>query len=123
MSSTVTIQYPFHPHAGQTWPVVSAPRHADGSYTVKDPAGFPLQVPVWMTEPTAANARLSATPFLSVAALREVYALLSLHDWSATLLSSHVNHGGQHETTQSLPGSPRRTARARVNGTADGGAH
>jgi hypothetical protein len=94
MSSTVTIYYPFHPHVGQTLPVVSRPRHADGAYTVKDLAGFTLKVPVWMTEPTAATARLSSTPVLSVGVLREVYALLSLHDWSATLLSSHVNHGG-----------------------------
>ena len=123
MSSTVTIYYPFHPHVGQTLPVVSRPRHADGAYTMKDPAGFPLQVPVWMTESTATTYQLSDTPFLALTALREVYALLSLRDWSVTLLSSHVNHGWQYETTQSLPGSPRRTARARVNGTSEGCAH
>jgi hypothetical protein len=89
MSSTVTIHYPFHPHVGQPLPVVSRPRHANGAYTVKDPAGSTLQVPVWMTESTAATHRLSETPFVAIAALREVYALLSLHDWSATLLSSH----------------------------------
>jgi hypothetical protein len=53
MSSTVTIHYHFHPHVGQTLPVVARPRHANGAYTVKDPAGSPLQVPVWMTESTA----------------------------------------------------------------------
>src|SRR5262245_38868505 len=50
MSSTVTIYYPFHPHAARTLPVVSSPRHANGSYTVKDLAGSTLKVPVWMTE-------------------------------------------------------------------------
>src|ERR1043166_1786820 len=119
MSSTVTIHYPFHPHVGQTLPVVSRPRHANGAYTVKDPTGFPLQVPVWMTESTAANHRLSETPFVAIAALRDVSALLSLHDWSATLLSSYANDGGQHATTQSLPGLPRRTVRARVHGSVD----
>jgi hypothetical protein len=104
MSSSVTIHYPFHPQAGQTLPVVSHPRHADGAYTVKDPAGYTLKVPVWMTELTAANHQISATPFLFIAAPREVYALLSLHDWSATLLSSHPHEEGQHETTQSVSG-------------------
>jgi hypothetical protein len=67
----VTIYYPFHPHVGQTLPVVSRPRHADGAYTMKDPAGFPLQVPVWMTESTATTYQLSDTPFLALTALRE----------------------------------------------------
>ena len=111
MSSTVTIYYPFHPHVGQTLPVVSRPRHADGAYTVKDPAGFLLQVPVWMTESTAATYQLSDTPFLALTALRDVYALLSLHDRSATLLSSHPNEGGQHEPTQSVSRSPRHAPR------------
>ena len=31
----------------------------------------------------------------AMAALRDVYALLSLHAWSATLLSSHPYTGGQ----------------------------
>ena len=76
MSSTVTIYYPCHPHVGQTLPVVSRPRHADGAYTVKAPAGFPLKVPVWMTESTAATDRRSPTPFFSIAALREVHESL-----------------------------------------------
>jgi hypothetical protein len=123
MSSTVTIHYPFHPHVGQTLPVVSRPRHADGAYTVKDPAGYPLQVPVWMTESTAANHRLSETPFVAMAALREVYALLSLHDWSATLLSSHPYPGGQHATTQSVSRSPKHPTRAHGKRPSDGGTH
>jgi hypothetical protein len=114
MSSTVTIHYPFHPHAGQTLPVVSRPRHADGAYTVNDPAGYTLKVPVWMTESAAATCQLSDTPFLTIAALREVYALLSLHDWGATLLSSHPHQGGQHETTQSVSRSPGQRTRAHV---------
>ena len=73
MSSTVTIYYPFHPHTGQTLPVVSSPRHANGSYTVQDPTGSTLKVPVWMTESTATTYRLSPTPFFSIAALREVH--------------------------------------------------
>ena len=73
MSSTVTIYYPFHPHTGQTLPVVSSPRHANGSYTVQDPTGYTLEVPVWMTESTATTSRLSPTPFFSIAALREVH--------------------------------------------------
>ena len=112
MSSTVTIHYPFHPHVGQTLPVISRPRHADGAYTVKDPAGYPLQVPVWMTESTAAHHRLSETPFVAMAALRDVYALLSLHDWSATLLASHPDTGGPHATTQSISRSPKHSTRA-----------
>jgi hypothetical protein len=72
MSSTVTIHYPFHPHVSQTLPVVSRPRHTNGAYTVKDPAGYTLQVPVWMTESTAANHRLSETLFVAMVALREV---------------------------------------------------
>jgi hypothetical protein len=123
MSSTVTIHYPFHPHVGQTLPVVSRPRHADGAYTVKDPAGFPLQVPVWMTEATAATDQLSDTPFLALTALREVYALLSLHDWSATLLSSHPHKGGQHATTQSISRSPRHAPRAHGKRPANDGTH
>jgi hypothetical protein len=123
MSFSVTIHYPFHPHAAQTLPVVSHPRHGDGTYTVKDPAGYTLKVPVWMTEFTAANHQLSATPFLSISALREVYELLSLHDWSATLLSSQPHAGGQHETTQSVSGSPRHSTRAHVKQTSDGDTH
>jgi hypothetical protein len=123
MSSPVTIHYPFHPHVGQTLPVVSRPRHADGAYTVKDPAGFPLQVPVWMTESTAATYQLSDTPFLALTALREVYALLSLHDWSATLLSSHPYEGGQHETTQSGSRPPRPAPRAHGKRQANDGTH
>jgi len=72
MSSTVTLHYPFQPHVGQPLPVVSRPRHADGAYTVKDPAGYPLPGPVWMTESTAAHHRLSATPCVAMAALRDV---------------------------------------------------
>jgi hypothetical protein len=79
MSSTVTMHYPFHPHVGQTLPVVARPRQAEGAYTVKDPAGSPWQVPVWMTESTAATHRLSATPLVAMAALRDVYAWLALH--------------------------------------------
>jgi len=121
MSSTVTIYYPFHPHAGQTLPVVSRPRHADGAYTVKDPAGYPLQVPVWMTESTAATHRLSETPFVAMAALRDVSALLSLHDWSATLLASHPSRGGQHATTQSVSRSLKHPTRAHGKRPSDGG--
>src|SRR5262249_114393 len=123
MSSTVTMYYPFHPHAGQTLPVVSSPRHAHGSYTVKDPAGSTLKVPRWMTESTAATPRLPPTPLFSIAALPAIHALLSLHGWSATLRSSHTNDGGQHETTQSLPGSPGHPVRTYVNGASDGRAH
>ena len=123
MSSTVTIYYPFHPHVGQTLPVVSRPRHADGAYTVKDLAGFLLQVPVWMTESTAATYQLSDTPFLALTALREVYALLALHDRSATLLSSHPNEGGQHEPTQSVSRSPRHAPRAHGQRPAKDGTH
>ena len=123
MSSTVTIHYPFHPHVGQTLPVISRPRHADGAYTVKDPAGYPLQVPVWMTESTAANHWLSETPCIAMAALRDVYALLSLHDWSATLLASHPYPGGQYATTQSVSRSPKHPTRAHGQRPSDGGTH
>src|SRR5215510_16109059 len=99
MSSTVTIYYPFHPYVGQTLPVVFRPRHTDGAYTVKDPAGLPWQGSVWMTESTAATSQLSDTPCLALRALRDSSTLLSLHDWSATLLSSHPHAGGQYETT------------------------
>jgi len=121
MSSTVTIHYPFHPHVGQTLPVVARPRHATGAYTVKDPAGFPLQVPVWMTEATAATHRLSETPFVAMAALRDVSALLSLHDWSAPLLASHPYRGGQHATTQSVSRSLKHPTRAHGKRPSDGG--
>jgi hypothetical protein len=94
MSSTVTMYYPFHPHAGQTLPVVSFPRHAHGAYTVQDPAGSTLKVPGWRTESAATTYRLAPTPFFSITALREIYELLSLHGWSATFLSSHANDGG-----------------------------
>ena|SRR5215831_11401509 len=104
MSSTVTMHYPFHPYVGQTLPVVARPRQANGAYTVKDPAGSTLQVPVWMTEPPAAHYRLCSILTLSLAALREVDELLSLHGWRATLPSSHIEDGGQHEATQSLSG-------------------
>jgi hypothetical protein len=123
MSSTVTIYYPFHPHAGQTLPVVSSPRHPDGAYTVTDPAGFTLKVPVWMTEPPATHYRLSSILTLSISALREVDELLSLHGFGATLASSHVDDGGQHEATQSLSGSRRQAGRARVHGASDGRTH
>jgi hypothetical protein len=123
MSSTVAIHYPFHPHVGQTLPVVARLRHADGAYTVEDPAGSPLQVPVWMTESTAANHRLSETPFVAIAALREVSALLSRHDWSATLLSSHPSTGGQHATTQSVSRSLKHPPRAHGKRPSDGGTH
>ena len=121
MSSTVTIHYPFHPHVGQTLPVVARPRHANGAYTVKDPAGFPLQVPVWMTESTAATHRLSETPFVAMAALRDVSAWLSLHDWSAPLLASHPYRGGQHATTQSVSRSLKHPTRAHGKRPSDGG--
>ena len=121
MSSTVTIHYPFHPHVGQTLPVVSRPRHADSAYTVKDPAGYPLQVPVWMTEPIAATHRLSETPCVAMAALRDVYALLSLHVWSATLLASHPYPGGQHATTQFVSRSLTHPTRAHGQRPSDGG--
>ena len=123
MSSTVTMHYPFHPHVGQTLPVVSRPRHADGAYTVQDLAGSPLQVPVWMTESTAAHHRLSETPFVAMAALRDVYALLSLHDWSATLLSSHPYIGGQHATPQSVSRSLTHPTRAHGMRPSDDGTH
>ena len=77
MSSAVTMYSPFHPHASQTLPVVSSPRHTDGSYTVQAPAGCTLQVPVWMTEPTAANSRRSPSLSLSIAALKAVEERLS----------------------------------------------
>src|SRR5262249_47745528 len=121
MSSTVTIHYPFHPHVGQTLPVVSRPRYANGAYTVKDPAGYTLQVPVWMTESTAAHHRLFEAPFVAMAALRDVSALLSLHDWSATLLASHPYTGGQHATTQSISRSTQHSTRAHGKRSSDGG--
>ena len=123
MSSTVTIYYPFHPHAGQTLPVVARPRHADGAYTVQAPAGSPLQVPVWMTAPPAAHYRLCSLPTLSLAALREVDELLSLHGLRATLPSSHIEDGGQHEATQSLSGLRGHAGRPRVHGASDGRTH
>src|SRR5215472_12526243 len=103
MSSTVTIYYPFHPHVGQTLPVVARPRHANGAYTVKDPAGYPLQVPVWMTESTAATHRLSETPCVAMAALRDVSALLSLYDWSATLLHLTPTQEGSMQQLSLFP--------------------
>jgi hypothetical protein len=119
----VTIHYPFHPYVGQTLPVVARPRHTDGAYTVEDPAGSPLQVPVWMTESTAAHHRLSETPFVAMAALRDVSALLSLHDWSATLLSSHPHEGGQPATTLSVARSPSHPTRAPGKRPSEGGTH
>jgi hypothetical protein len=104
MSSTVTIYYPFHPRVSKTLPVVASPRHAEGAYTVKDPAGFTLKVPVWMTEPTAANYQLSSTLSLSMTALKALGELLSLHGLRATLPSSQTHTGGQHAATQSLCG-------------------
>ena len=123
MSSTVTIYYPFHPHVSKTLPVVASPRHAEGAYTVKDPAGFTLQVPVWMTEPTAAHYQLSSTLSLSMTALKALGELLSLHGLHATLPSSQTHTGGQHAATQSLSGLRGHAGRARVNGASDGRTH
>lgn len=122
MSSTVTIYYPFHPHASKTLPVVSSPRHAEGAYTVTDPAGFTLKVPVWMTEPTAATYRLSSTPSLSIEALKEVGELLSLHGLHATLASSQPYEGGQHEATQSFSGPRDHDTSVPAPGTPEGSA-
>jgi len=122
MSSTVTIYYPFHPHASKTLPVVSSPRHAEGAYTVKDPAGFTLKVPVWMTEPTAAHYRLSSTLSLSMEALKELGELLSLHGLRATLASFHPHEGGQHEATKSLSGPREHATRVPALGTPEGSA-
>lgn len=122
MASTVTIYYPFHPHAFKTLPVVSSARRAEGAYTVTDPAGFTLKVPVWMTEPTAATYQLSSTLSLSIEALKVVDELLSLHGLHATLASSQPHQGGQHEATQSLSGPRPHETSASALGTSESSA-
>src|SRR6266481_1059691 len=83
----VTIYYRFHPLRTHSLPVIRLYElHDEPYYVVRRADGRPLAVPVWMTRPEAANARV-----VSVAHL-PLRVLIELRRVCVTCLSSCVHN-------------------------------
>src|SRR5205807_4362284 len=94
----VTIYYRHHPLRTQTLPVVrSYDVHDEACYVVRRADGTPLAVPVWMTRPEAAYAKI-----VSVARL-PVRVLLELRRFTVTCLSSSVHNVPEEDHDAAVP--------------------
>jgi len=79
LPSTVTVYYPFHPLRRQTLEVLTWPRQAHLSVTVRAPDGSALKIPLWMLEPCAARIELREQVELSLPTWRALAALREAH--------------------------------------------
>src|SRR5580704_10186009 len=71
----ITVYYPHHPYCGKRATVIGWNRFGDMIYFVLErPNGSPFQIPVWMTEPSAAGMTLRESPRIDLAALRSLRA-------------------------------------------------
>ena len=93
--SEVVIRYTFHPLCGVCCPVIRLHFvHEEACYVVRRANGMPLSVPVWMTQPEAAQIKIVCEPRLPVS------ALLDLRRLTTTCLSSFASSeskGGHDE--------------------------
>ena len=78
----VTVHYPFHPHRGKQFRVVSQSREADGWVAVATGEEKNLKIPRWMLAPESATISVTERPLIALSALRRVQELLQLHDAS-----------------------------------------
>jgi len=69
------VYYPLHPLAGQTLRVGKRRRGPSPTYYLVTGSGEGFSVPVWMTEPSAANLRHEDVPRLHLRALIEIVGL------------------------------------------------
>src|SRR5450759_2993309 len=119
-SAEVTIYYRYHPLRTQNLPVVRVyDFHDEVCYVVRRADGTPLAVPVWMTRPEAAYAKIGSVARLPVRVLLELRLL------TVTCLSSSVHnvHDEDHDAaapskmpTGTLPGTARRPRRTTPTG-------
>ena len=69
------VYYPLHPLAGQTLRIGERRLGPPATYYLVSPSGEGFRVPVWMTEPSAAQLQPEATPRLHLRALIEIVGL------------------------------------------------
>src|SRR5271167_2300231 len=94
----VTIYYQFHPLRTHCLPVIRLYElHDESYYVVRRTDGRPLAVPVWMTRPEAANAKM-----VSVARL-PLRVLIELRRVSVTCLSSCVHNVPEEDHDAAAP--------------------
>jgi hypothetical protein len=87
----VTVHYPFHPHRGKQFRVVSQSREADGWVAVATGEEKDLKIPRWMLAPESAAVSVTERPLIGLLALRRVQALLQLHDASTQCVRPHFS--------------------------------
>src|SRR5258708_8220398 len=106
-STEVTIYYRFHPLRTHSLPVVRLYElHDEAYYVVRRADGRPLAVPVWMTRPEAAYAKIVS------AARLPVRVLLELRRVSVTCLSSRVHNVPEEDHDAAAPSkTPTTTVR------------
>ena len=94
----VTIYYRFHPLRTHSLPVVRLYELDDEAYyVVRRADGRPLAVPVWMTHPESAHAKIVSTARLPVR------VLLELHRVAVTCLSSSVHNVPEEDYDAAAP--------------------
>ena len=120
---SVVVRYPLHPLAGRTLWIRERRRGPSPTYRLSTSEGESFELPVWMTEETAARLRFVDSPRLSVAALRELVALTRKGLESAgdqeEILPSDQAKEGSHETEPTPTGvdtrsSPQKNSACRV---------
>jgi len=121
-STEVTIHYRFHPLRTHSLPVVRLYElHDEAYYVVRRADGRPLAVPVWMTRPEAAYAKMVS------AACLPVRVLLELRRVTVTCLSSRVHNVLEEDHDAAAPSETptttvRRSSRRSSRTTPIGGA-
>ena len=89
-NSKITVHYPNHPLAGQTFEAVHKLKGPPLTFVVILPNKARAAIPEWMTEPFAAEVLLESSPLISAHALLEVAHIVSQNlralDSSETLL-------------------------------------
>src|SRR6266446_4686076 len=94
----VTINYRFHPLRTHSLPVVRLYElHDEAYYVVRRPDGRPLAVPVWMTRPESAYAKIVSTARLPVR------LLLELRRAAVTCLSLRVHNVPEEDHDAAVP--------------------
>src|SRR6516225_7107286 len=109
----ITIYYRFHPLRTHSLPVVRFYERHDESYCVVRRAdGRPLAVPVWMTRPEAAHAKV-----ISTGARVPLHVLLEPRRISVTGLSSPVHNVREEDHDGAAPPSQTPTTTVRRRST------
>jgi len=91
--SEVPIRYRFHPLRGSSFFVIRLHYvHEEPCYVIRRANGLPLSIPVWMTEPAAAQIEIVREPRVALPALVELRRLATAYLCSLTSTDSEGSH-------------------------------